>query len=311
MGSKGRIAIPEMVFCWGGAHQDIKFKCLTKPVLKSSNPAYASRHWGGVARNIGENLVRLGVATSLCSRVGSDSVGGELLKSLSEMGIGSRWVSRSETNPTASYTAILSPQGDLTLAVADMAIYEELNRSWAIDCLDFARKAKHWILDTNLPEKTIHFLAAEKPDSVDLWCVPTSEAKAERLRGCLARVRGLVLNRAELAVLSGHSDLKRGCRQLIGLGVQMLWVTQGLEGVTFAEGVTIQTTPLKKLHTLKDVTGAGDAFAAGVLYAFIEGKTGPVATRFGLAAAQLTVSSTESVAEGMTSSRLKKEVQLQ
>ena len=60
-----------------------------------------------------------------------------------------------------------------------------------------------------------------------------------------------------------------------------------------------------------DVTGAGDALVAGLVYGIYKGYSVEVAARFGLGAAALTISTKEAVrrdlGEGLLRSRIKEE----
>ena len=60
------------IACLGGAHVD-RHGVLQGPlVLGTSNPGRVSSDFGGVARNVAENLARLGRRVSMLSRVGAD-----------------------------------------------------------------------------------------------------------------------------------------------------------------------------------------------------------------------------------------------
>lgn len=299
---------PRKILCFGGAHQDIKAKALGPFIPHSSNPVQTSRHWGGVARNIAENLLHLGASVGICSRLGFDPLGDDLLSALKVAGADVSFITRSHEVPTASYTAFLDHHGQLVLAAADMEIYKELTRGVVIDFLDEAQCAAIWVVDTNLPEKTIHFLAAEKPDSVALWAVPTSEAKTDRLKGSLARMDGLILNRGELNALTGLSDVNQGCAQLLALGCQAVLVTDGAQGVYLATGSGFSHHPTSKISKPQDVTGAGDAFAAGVLYGVYSGRTLAESIQFGMAAARLSLQTQEAVNPALSVTLLAKEM---
>ena len=289
------------VLCWGGAHQDIKIYCSSPVLLGCSNPASSLRSFGGVVRNVGENLAKLGLDVTLCTRLGKDAAGKSLLASIRRSGMSTQGVSFSKEFPTAVYTAILGPKGDLAVAAAEMEIYDHLSRSWVLDILEakHSRSASVWVVDSNLPEATLHFLAAEKPETVGLWAVPASECKVKRLSGILSRLQGIVLNRLEIKTLSGKAQPKDGCRWLLDQGVKNIWLTDGAQGAYFCRKGEFKKVPIEHRVKARDVTGAGDAFSAAVIFASLSGKTGLEATRLGLEAAALTVQSLDSVAGGL------------
>ena len=109
-----------MILCVGGAVVDRKYTLTSHAVAATSNPAVATTSWGGVARNVAENLARLGVPVSLVSRVGDDAAGADLLRHTAAAGVDVSGVLVGGT--TAEYVAVLDPAGDLVLGVAAMAM---------------------------------------------------------------------------------------------------------------------------------------------------------------------------------------------
>src|SRR3954454_15657445 len=95
------------VACIGAAHIDRKATASGPIVPGSSNPVTMRVSAGGVARNVAENLARLGLSVTMVSRVGSDREGDAVLDGLEESGIGLEFCTRSTTSPTATYTALL------------------------------------------------------------------------------------------------------------------------------------------------------------------------------------------------------------
>lgn len=71
----------------GAANFDIKGRMFHPPVLMSSNASAMRTSFGGVARNIAENLARLGMPVTLITAVGDDYAGEDILESAAEVGI--------------------------------------------------------------------------------------------------------------------------------------------------------------------------------------------------------------------------------
>lgn len=59
----------------GGANMDLKARSHARATSRTSNPGHGSMAPGGVARNIAENLGRLGNRVHLVSVVGRDPLG--------------------------------------------------------------------------------------------------------------------------------------------------------------------------------------------------------------------------------------------
>src|SRR5690554_5956302 len=62
----------EYITCVGGANLDHSFKLESKMVLKTSNPVKSTTSYGGVIRNVADNLARLNHKVSLMTIVGDD-----------------------------------------------------------------------------------------------------------------------------------------------------------------------------------------------------------------------------------------------
>ena len=63
------------------------------------------------------------------------------------------------TRPTASYTAILEPNGELVLGLADMAIYDEITPALLEPALPRLLEYELWFVDANLPAETLRWIA--------------------------------------------------------------------------------------------------------------------------------------------------------
>jgi len=271
-----------MIAAIGGAHIDRRGLLRAPSVPGSSNPATVRMDFGGVARNVAHNLARLGCQVLVVSRVGDDGPGLQVRQHLKNAGM-EAILSVSPNHPTASYTAILEPSGELVIGLADMDIYDELTPEVLGPALPHLRKCSLWFLETNLPGRTIDWLleaAGEIPVAVDAISV----AKSERLVPFLSRIPLLFCNVAQAAVLAEA----RTAGGLPGAPAGVL--SDGERGVALWQGREVHTMralPAKP----RDVTGAGDALVAGTLYGLSHGEPLLRAIRWGLAAAAVTVES--------------------
>ena len=74
----------------GGANMDIQGFPYEKFIPRDSNPGKIKVSLGGVGRNIGENLVKLGIETRLLSVIGDDPYGYAILKEAKLIGLDMR-----------------------------------------------------------------------------------------------------------------------------------------------------------------------------------------------------------------------------
>src|SRR5699024_2406179 len=112
------------VICIGGANVDLKAHAKEKINLYSSNPVEIDEFYGGVARNVAENLSRLNLKNSLITCVGDDKEGEALLNNSIGFGTDMSQVWQIPGERTGNYTAILDTNGEMIISTADMEIYE-------------------------------------------------------------------------------------------------------------------------------------------------------------------------------------------
>ena len=291
----GQAKAPVLLACIGGAHIDRRGVLREAMVLGTSNPGTVYSDLGGVARNVGQNLARLGCSVLLCSRVGSDEAGRAVLAQPLDTSL----ISVSQTSPTASYTAILEANGELVIGLADMGVYDEVTPVVLEPALPRLRQAGLWFIDTNLPGDTIAWLldAAPVPVAVDAISV----AKSKRLVGLLPKIPYLFCNLAQAGSIAGVSlsCAEDGARALMGLGARRGVVSFGAHGIAVYENGAVTSMSALKA-TPRDVTGAGDALVSGTLLGITRGLPLCDAARLGLAAAAITVESDRSSAACLT-----------
>ena len=290
------------ILCIGAANLDRKLRASSALVMGTSNPAAAVESFGGVARNIAENLARMGAAVSLITAVGHDSSGRALLAQAQDAGIETRGALTLNDAASGTYTAVLDVDGQMAVALADMALYDRITPAFLGLRRQQRASAALIVADLNLTVDAIQTLREDAAhDQVDLVIVAVSEPKMNRLPQSLAGVRLLILNQGELAarigrVVQGDDELANACRELQAQGARDVVVTLGARGVLFtgADGA-VDHLPAPPAEVV-DVTGAGDAFAAGLVLSLHGGGSDlALACRRGLQLAALTIGCRETV----------------
>jgi pseudouridine kinase len=122
------------------------------------------------------------------------------------------------------------------------------------------------MLDLNLPANTVAALLDEaRRRGRVLVAVAVSEPKMDRLPPDLRGLQCLILNRGELrAILPDAKSDAEAFAALHHRGVRQVVLTQGSAGIVCGElGMPVRHLPAPAVEVV-DVTGAGDAFAAGV-----------------------------------------------
>lgn len=277
------------------------------PVPADSNPGTVRFTPGGVGRNIAHDLTLMGVKTELLTTLGRDDRGEALAARCGEIGIGlsnALWI---PDLPTSVYLYMTDENGDMILAVSDMAICGRLTPAYLESRMEILNAAEVVIADANIPAESLLWLGEHC--AAPLFCDPVSTTKAEKLRPLLRRINTLKPNRAEAALLAGReirdpAEAGDAARILLDLGVKRVFISMDSDGVVAAENgqcLCLPCIPGRMVNT----TGCGDAFMAALAWSRMEGMDLEESALAGLAAASLTMESVYTNAPGMSTEAIR------
>lgn len=281
----------------GAANLDIGGKSLAPLVARDSNPGQVTVSLGGVGRNIAHNLRLLGVRTNLITALGEDAHAEQLVASCRNLGIDLSGARRVPGGRTSTYVFLSDADGDMALAVSDMAIYEALTPDYLAQQLGVLNGAALVVVDANLREDALAYLGEHC--TAPLFLDPVSVVKAEKVRGLLGKLHTLKPNRLEAELLSGvpitdRASLEQAAQTLLATGLRRVFLSLGKDGVFAAEegeSVWLSCCPAQ----VRNTTGGGDAFTAALAWAFLEGESLTDSARLANAAAALAVEGEETI----------------
>jgi pseudouridine kinase len=283
------------VLCIGGATIDRKYRALGRLMPGTSNPVEGVAAFGGVARNVCETLLRLGVSAGLATLVGDDEGGRALKAHLAALGGDVSAIEAAPGRRTAEYIAALDSHGGLALGLADMGVFDALDAAW-IGRLAPRLAVARWVFaDCNLPAPALAaLLSLAHGASFRLAVDPVSVAKAARLPEDLTGVGLLVLNRDEAEALAGPGDAAETIRRLRARGAASVVLTAGAGAIHLDDGAGPAALPVPAAE-VSDVTGAGDALIGALLAGLVAGQGLSAAIAPALGIAALTVASPATV----------------
>ena len=283
------------IACFGAAHIDRLARAGQPVVLGTSNPATVSTALGGVARNVAESLARLRLSVTLVSRVGADPDGDRVLNGMTGLSVDMNVTTESPSCSTAGYTALVGPDGEMVVAMANMAIYDEMTPDAMSDAITRLDGHSLWFADCNLPPGSLEFLRQMKSTDTILAVDAVSVAKAERLGHDLSGIDVVFCNRDEAAILAGRAGADSEMAEAIRRrGAEAVIVSLGADGVLIADSTGCRSL-MALAATVRDVTGAGDALVAGTLFGLSEGRPLMECAAIGLAAAAIALESDSAV----------------
>jgi ribokinase len=270
------------IVCLGDAMVDVLALLPAPLTVGSDTPAPISVSQGGSAANTAAWLASIGSPSAFLGRVGQDAFGEEVTRELESHGVEVA-VAVDGLTSTGVCLVLIGPDGERTMIpsagandrlstedidAAQLSSHDQLHLSGYALLKEGSRQAARYALE-----------AAARlgiPISVDAASAePIRQIGAERLMDWLPAASTLLANRDEASVLSGVDDPAEAAQRLAARFARVV-VKCGGQGAVTAEKdgqsgrVTLEQIVLEQVSaepvTVLDSTGAGDAFAAGLLH---------------------------------------------
>ena len=265
--------------------------------LHDSSIGSIQTSYGGVGRNIAENIARLGIPVHLCSVIGDDAFGVSMLAHAKDVGIDVSFVGVVNSKRTSSYLAV-SNHEDTVVGVNDMDITNSMNQAWADKHLPLLKQFDVIVIEPNIPQDTLSYLI-ESLANKNIIVDPVSAAKAPRLLPSLPNISVIKCNAMELHELSKVDDVKQGMKDLLSQGVTRVIVTQGKNDIYEATTDSFYVYTPQKTEIV-NVTGAGDAFTAGIAAGIALNLTNEQQIELAMKMSRITLQSATTVSEEIT-----------
>lgn len=276
----------------GAVNVDICGRPDNTPRLYDSNIGSVSIGVGGVGRNIAHNLRLLGVKVKFLAAIGDDASGATVLQSCTALGMDMHLSRRIKGGKTSSYLYVSDEKGDMLIGICDTDIAKHITPEYLSGCIDELNAADALVIDGNLTEETLAWIAENI--SAPLYADPVSTAKAERLKPVLHRLCAFKPNELEAMSMTGTESAEAAADALLSMGVKRVFVSLGADGVLAAEGDEKIKLPCEK-HSLVNATGCGDAASAAVIWADINGLSLASCAKAAMKAAALAIECEETV----------------
>jgi sugar/nucleoside kinase (ribokinase family)/DNA-binding CsgD family transcriptional regulator len=302
----------DYITCVGGANVDYTFRLEDDLIMETSNPVASSISYGGVIRNIAENLSRLNSKVSLMSLVGSDSIGVNLLKDNKKL-MEVFATDIIDDYRTGSYYSVIDKLGNMNVGFADMAINNLMNRTWILEHKRHLIQSSWIIADTNIKKSGLAALVefANNEDK-NLCFVGVSGPKMKNMPEDVNGVKLIITNIDESQTYFNNKskDLFYLANLWLEKGVEMIVITQGKKGFVYGNKTALkhQNAFLVKDEEVVDVTGAGDAFSGATIYGIVNNLKLEDAVKLGAISSSLTIKEKSAVNPNLSINLLKKEL---
>ena len=243
-----------------------------EPAPGSDRPASISTRGGGAAANVAAHLARLGVPVRLAGCVGEDPSGAGLAAELA--GAGVRLELRTVPGvPTGTVVSLVERDGQRSM-LADRGANLELAPGDLVPPPHGGHLyvSGYTLLHPRPREAGLHALRAAAGAgctiSVDpASSVPLAHYGVDRWLADTAATTLLLPNAEEARLLTGCRDAEDAAKALAAR-YPVVAVKLGPDGALWASGDVLVHRPARPTEVV-DTTGAGDAFAAGLLAAWL------------------------------------------
>ncbi|MDP3387416.1 MAG: carbohydrate kinase family protein [Eubacteriales bacterium] len=302
-----------MIAVIGGANIDIfGYPYGDRLIRRDSNPGRVQFGMGGVGRNIAENLSLLGMEVSFFGVVGGDSNGSYILSESTKVGIDMTNVKIADGEQTSAYLCILDQKMDMDVAVCQMGITDLIDKNYIDVNFNRINSADLIIVDGNLKLEQLQYIIKRFSNKKILYD-PVSTTKAMNSSTLLGNFYCIKPNGMEAEVLSDikistMDDLKRAGNKLHEKGVKLVFITLGDKGTYYSDGENSGLIPAKKI-AMRNATGAGDAFAAGLAYGIVKDFTVKEMAVFASKCAEHTILSADTINRDLSEALIFREIE--
>jgi sugar/nucleoside kinase (ribokinase family) len=249
---------------------------LARPIARGSDaPAQISFGGGGSAANVAAWLAAAGASPLLVGCVGDDACGRAARSALLGAGVDARLVTDPE-RATGACVVVVEPSGERTMfpdpganeALAPEDLSHELFRAG-----DHLHVPGYALLREGSRPAASSAIARARAQGMSVSVDPSSAALLSPAFLDLASGAGLLIPNAEEArVLTGEEEPERAAKRLTERCPEVV-VTLGEDGALWTDGHAVCLADAVGRVTVRDSTGAGDAFAAGLMAARLDGAT--------------------------------------
>ena len=258
---------------------------------------------GGVCRNVAEDIANVELRPTFISIVDDSAMGADVLKKLKNHRVDTRYI---QTVPggMGTWLAIFDNHGDLAGSISQRADLMPIMKVLEQHGDEIFSQADAIVIQADMHKDLIKksFALAEKYQKKTFAVVSNMSIAVER-RDLLQKVDCFVCNQLEAGMLftddysaKEPAELCEILSERVILGkIPAMIVTMGSKGAVYADMQGTRGVCPARSVQVKDTTGAGDAFFAGVTIGLTYGKTLAESAQIGTRLAASVITSSENV----------------
>jgi len=287
----------------GATFVDIKGFPVDAYIPTGRNVGYIEYVHGGVARNVVEDIANLELRPTFLGIVDESPLGVDVIKKLNDHKVNTSYM-MTRPEGMGTWLAVFDNNGDVAGSISvrpDMMPLVELLEEKGDEIFS---KASSVVFEVDLEKEIVKATLdlCDKHNVRAYGMVSNMSIAAER-RDFLQRFECFICNQGEAGILflDDYSDkTPQEMADILAVKVKAariksMVVTMGEKGAVYATSDGLKgVCPARNVH-VKDTTGAGDAFCAGVAAGLTYGKSLPDAIDIGSLLAASVITSSENV----------------
>lgn len=284
----------------GATFVDVKGFPLDNYIPSGRNAGFVEIVHGGVSRNISEDLANLDLNPVFLSIVDDNAEGESVVSRLSSKGVNTKYIQKKE-NGMGMWLAVFDETGDIAGSIS-----RRPNMAPIIELLEkkedsIFQSCDSIVVEVDIEEPIVNrLLLLAKKYNKKIYGVVSNISIASERREAIQQFDGFICNEqeAEIFFADSFSDLSIDefvdilLAKIISAKIPSMIVTLGSRGSIFASANGEKGFYPAKEVNVRDTTGAGDAYCAGVVAGMTYGKTLEESVEIGtrLASSVITVS---------------------
>lgn len=229
---------------------------------------------GGKGANQAVAIGKLGGDVSMLGKVGKDSMGDELLKSMKESNVNIENIERSEFF-TGVAQITLEEHGENRIVVVPGANYD-VDKEYIDKNIDIIKNCDILVAQLEIPLETVKYAFSKAKEFNKITIL--NPAPAVHLdEEVIENSDYIIPNETELEVITGIDTkelegVKKAAKSLLNKGVTGLLVTLGSQGAMIIDNNEETLIPAHKVKAV-DTTAAGDSFIGGFVRGISDNQT--------------------------------------
>lgn len=265
----------------GAVFVDIKGYPESVYIPAGRNVGRVEQIYGGVGRNVAEDIANCELRPAFVSLVDDTAVGADVIRQLRNHKVNTDYI-RTVRDGMGTWLAVFNNEGDVVASISKrpdlMPIADTLERQGD----EIFRNADSIIIEIDIDKEIVKstFRLAKKYGK-KIYAVVANMSIALERRDFLQQVDCFVCNKQEAGILFSTDYSEKNAEQMVEIisekvqaaQIPALIVTMGGEGAVYADRYGDKGYCPARRVEVKDTTGAGDSFCAGAAIGLTYGKS--------------------------------------